>query len=159
MKHSLNILAGILLVLQSIPADTSQIRDFDSLMKALKSGETVRVVIHYAQCQLISDNEIHESAPDAIGGMTIATWEYFAKGFRGAAEAFVVASENKLIAYPKGEGYVYNYAKIRVSENGKVKLTARYIDAKTMETVMDENFFSQVNDGKNDGAVYFYKVK
>jgi hypothetical protein len=51
---------------------------------------------------------------------------------------------------------VYNYVKVKVSEDNKVKITARYIDPKTMEEVMDENFFGEINNGSNEAGVYFY---
>ncbi len=132
------------------------LRSFDELMTALKEGKTVSVVIEYKKCQLISDNEIDEKVPDAVGGMTLATWEYFAKGSVRNEKAFVVASESKLIERPREEGYVYNYVKIKVTDDNKVKVTARYLDARTFEVYMDENFFGQVDDGKNDGAVRFF---
>jgi len=32
----------------------------------------------------------------------------------------------------------------------------QYVDSKTLEVKMDENFFGKINDGKNDNAVFFY---
>jgi hypothetical protein len=114
------------------------------------------MVVHYKKCQLISDNEITEKIPDAIGGLSVDVFEYFAPNSVKNDKAFVVFSENKLIQYPKGDGYVYNYVKVKVSEDNKVKITARYIDPKTMEEVMDENFFGEINNGSNEAGVYFY---
>lgn len=151
---------GLFLVLSLVAVGkTSQIKNFEQLMKALKKGEIVRVVIHYRNCELYQNGAKADSAPDAIGGMTIDTFEWFAPGLYGNTEAYVVASENKLIANPKGGGYVYNYAKIKVWESGKVKLTVRYIDADSLTTQMDEYFLSIINDGNNGGAVYFFRVK
>lgn len=132
------------------------IKDFTQLMDNLKSGNDVKMVVHYKKCQLISDNEITEKIPDAIGGLTVDVFEYFAPNSVKNDKAFVVFSENKLIQYPKGDGYVYNYVKVKVSDDNKVKITARYIDPKTMEEVMDENFFGEINNGSNEAGVYFY---
>jgi len=132
------------------------LKSFDELMIALREGKRVSVVIEYKKCQLISDNEIDEKVPDAIGGMEISTWEYFAKNAIRNDKAFVVTSESKLIERPREEGYVYNYVKLKVSDDNKVKVTARYLDAKTFEVYMDENFFGVIDDGKNEGGARFY---
>jgi hypothetical protein len=93
-------------------------------MDALKSGKNVKVVISSSLCNLISDNEVQEKIPDANGGMTIVTWEYFADYAVRDKEAFVVTSTNHLIENPKGDGFVYNYVKIKISADGTVKITA-----------------------------------
>lgn len=139
-------------------AQTKQLNSFDELMDAMKKGNKVQAVFHYKDCQLISGNEISEKSVDAIGGMPIDTWEYFAEGAIRNKEAFVVMSISKLIANPKGDGYVYNYVKVRVYASNKVKITANYIDSVTYEEKMDENFFTTMNDGKT-GAAYFYISK
>ncbi len=152
-------LITISLITNSLMAKTILLEDFTQLMTALKAGKTVRVVIDYGQCQLISGNEIQANAPKAIGGMTLETFEFFDDNALGKNIAFVVSSESKLIANPKGAGYVYNYAKIKVDKENKVKLTARYITPKRFETTMDENFFTEIYDGKNEGAARFYIEK
>jgi hypothetical protein len=157
----MNKISSILIVifLMSNPVFAQkQLKNFDELMAALKSGKQVRMVVYYNKCKLISDNEEKEKVPDAIGGMNLGVYEYFAKEAIKNKLAFVVASESKLIENPKGEGYVYNYVKIKVSEDNKVKITAQYIDAKTFEQKMDENFFGEINDEKNEKAVYFYEM-
>lgn len=154
MKKSLLLTALTFMMLYAFSQDA--IKDFTQLMDNLKSGNDVKMVVHYKKCQLISDNEITEKIPDAIGGLTVDVFEYFAPNSVKNDKAFVVFSENKLIQYPKGDGYVYNYVKVKVSDDNKVKITARYIDPKTMEEVMDENFFGEINNGSNEAGVYFY---
>ncbi|MGC8864877.1 MAG: VirK family protein [Bacteroidales bacterium] len=141
----------------SVSAQTP-LKGFDELMQALRSGKHVKMVVDYKKCQLISDNEISEKSPDATGGMNLDTWEFFARGSVRNDKAFVVFSASHLIQYPKGDGYVYNYVKVRVSEDNKVKITARYVDPKSFENLMDENFFGEINDGKNGGGVAFYQL-
>jgi hypothetical protein len=143
-------------VIVSMQAETIQLLSFDELMNALKKGEIVRVVAHYGKCQLISGNEIQERVPDALGGMSIEVFEYFAKGSIRNEKAFVVFSQSSLINYG---GYIYNYAKFKVWEDGKVMITAQYADPNTFELQMDENFFGEINNGKNEGAIYFYRIK
>jgi hypothetical protein len=134
----------------------NQLNNFSELMEALMNGKHVSVVLHYGKCQLISDNEISDKSPNAIGGMHIEVYEYFEKGAVYNDKAFLVFSESKLIQNPIGAGFVYNYAKIKASEDGNVKITAKYLDPDTLEENMSENFFTIINDGKNEGAVYFY---
>ncbi len=143
----------------SLFAQTSnQLKSFDELMAALKAGKQVRMVVYYGKCKQISDNEEKEKAPDAVGGLTLDVFEYFAPNAVKNKQAFVVASASKLIENPKGEGFVYNYVKIKVTEDNKVKITAKYVDVKTYNENMDENFFGDINDGKNDKQVYFYTL-
>jgi hypothetical protein len=134
----------------------TQLRNFDDLVHALNTGKTVRAVIHYGDCMLIDDNEIQESAPDAVGGMDFDVYEYIARQSVRNEKAFVVSSAAKLIQNPKGEGFVYNYGKIRADEDGKVKITVNYVNPTDYSVLMDENFFTEINDGNNKGAAYFY---
>ena len=140
----------------SLVAGTTQLKNFDELLEALTTGEHVRVVAHYGKCQQISGNEIQDSAPDAIGGMNVDTFEYFAPMSIGNPEGFLVFSHTSLINYA---GYIYNYAKFKVYDTGKIKITAQYANSETFEIEMDENFFTTMNSGDEEGAVYFYKLK
>lgn len=158
MKQLKYLIVGLFLV-QALFGKTILLENFEELMEALNSGEKVRVVIDYGNCQLIAGNEIQDRSPKAIGGMALDTYEYFADNALGKNVAFVVASENKLIANPIGAGYVYNYAKVKVDKENKVRLTARYIDPLTFQEKMDENFFTEMNNGKNNGAASFYMEK
>ncbi|MFZ4740226.1 MAG: hypothetical protein HXX18_01135 [Bacteroidetes bacterium] len=157
MKKVVLFLVAILFISTSIFAQ-KQLKNFEELMTSLKAGKQVRMVVYYKKCKLISDNEEKEKVPDAIGGMNLGVYEYFEKEAVKNKLAFVVASESKLIENPKGDGFVYNYVKIKVSEDNKVKITAQYVDVKSFEQKMDENFFGEINDEKNDKAVYFYEV-
>lgn len=139
-------------------AQPKVLKNFDELMAALNAGYNVRVVIHYGKCKLVADNEVQDKSPDAIGGMAIETYEYFApKAVRGNENAFVVFSENKLIQNPKGKGFVYNYAKFKVESTGKVKVTVMYLDPNTQEELMSENFFTEFGDSAKEQAIYFYR--
>lgn len=147
------ILICVLLVMSvMLIAKPTQLKDFNDLMDALKAGKEVRVVAEYGKCKLISNNE-EKSAPNAIGGMGVDVWEYFAPMSIGNPTAFVVFSQTKLINYG---GYIYNYAKFRVGDDNQVKITAQYANATDFDIEMNENFFSEINNGKNEGAVYFY---
>lgn len=136
-------------------AQGGELKSFEKIMDALKAGEEVSAVFYYGECQLIADNEIHDESVDAIGGMKIRTWEYFAEGAIRNKEAFVVASTTSMIANPKGEGFVHNYVKIKISASGKVRITAKYVDPVSYEETMTENFFTTVYDGK-EGAAHFF---
>lgn len=154
MKTKL-LLISFIIAFTGLSAQKS-LSSFDHLMGALKGGKTVKAVFDYKKCQLISGNEIKEKVPDAIGGFTLDVFEYFAEGAVHNKQAFVVASVSKLIQNPIGEGYVYNYVKIKVSADNKVKITAVYVDAKTQEEIMSENFFTTISNGKDDAGAHFF---
>ncbi len=137
-------------------AQPKQLNSFEELLKAVKTGSEVKLVFHYAKCELIADNEKQEKVPDAIGGMSLDVFEYFAPNSVKNKDAFLVASESKLIQNPKGDDYVYNYVKVRLNADGKVKITARYLNPENFKVQMDENFFGFINDGKNDGGIFLY---
>lgn len=149
------LLLSLMLIPGILMAKTRKLESFEQVMDALKQGKVVHAVFYYKDCQLISDNEIEDESVDAIGGMKIDTWEYFAKASIRNKEAFVVTSTSKLIANPKGKGYVYNYVKLKIKESGEVKITANYVDSVTHEETMTENFFTEINDGEK-GAAHFY---
>lgn len=152
------ILLTILCILPfAFSASAKELSSFTQLMEALKKGEDVKAVFYYKDCQLISDNEISDRKIDAIGGMPMDTWEFFAKGAIRNKQAFVVASNSKLIANPIGDGFVYNYVKVKVSEDGVVKITAIYLDAVTKEIIMSENFFTEIHSSKSGAAHFFSK--
>ena len=152
----ITLLLSFLLLVGSLVYGQKQLNNIEELMSTLNSGKQVRMVIYYSKCQLISDNEIEDKVPAAVGGMTINVYEYFEKGAVRNDQAFVVFSESKLIRYPKGEGYVYNYVKVKITDDNKVKVTAEYLSPINFSVMMTENFFTDINDGKNDGGVILY---
>jgi len=144
----------LILIPFSIFAQTQQLKDFNQLFNSLKSGETVRAIIHYELCRLVIDGK-EEVAPNAIGGMDLNTFEYFAKGSVRIDNAFISVSETVLISHPR-YGYVLNYVKLRIYEDDNVEIVARYLDPKTYEVKMDETFYTRINNGNNSGALFLY---
>ncbi|MGD2092589.1 MAG: hypothetical protein PVH61_40860 [Candidatus Aminicenantes bacterium] len=104
---------------------------------------------------MIRDNEEVERVPEAIGGMELSTFEYFAPGSIRNKEGFISSSKTVLINHP-GYGFVMNYAKVRIYDNNKIRLIAQYVTPNTYEIKMDESFYTVINDSKNKGAAYFY---
>ena len=139
-----------------LPAQPVQLKSFDELVSALKAGESVRAVIRYGKCLLISDNDTL-AAPDATGGMAIAAWELFAKGAVRNPLAFLSASETVLIGGKKS--HVYNYAKLKLYEDGRAEITARYLEPPKLKVKMDETFYTTINTGADSGAVYLYRTR
>ena len=156
MKKTIISILLISVAICTWAGENTQIKNFEELMNYLKNGKEVSVVLHYAKCELISDNEIVEDVPDAIGGMILDVWEYFAPMVIYNEKAFLVSSTSKLIHYPKGDGYVYNYVKIRFYDDNSVKITAEYLDAETYEVKMTENFYGNIADDKNKEGIYIY---
>lgn len=136
------------------------IPDFEQLMASLKAGKSVRVVIYYGKCKLVSGGKEQAESPNAIGGMKFDTYEYFDSSvFKGAVPSFVTSSQTVLINHPR-HGYVYNYVKVKVQQDSSVEITARYLkqqkSATEFQIVMDETFKGKMNDGSNDGSVSFF---
>jgi len=137
-----------------ISAQENKINNFNSLMEILNKGANVKVVIHYAKCKLIIDS-VETDAPDAIGGMSLSTFEYFAPMSINNPKAFLTSSETVLITHRK-RGFVYNYVKIKIFEDNTVEIVAKYLLPNTLEVVMDEIFYSEINDGNNNKGVFLY---
>jgi hypothetical protein len=123
----------------SAAAQTRQLKNFDQLMFALRTGSEVRAIITYTRCRLVVDS-VETQAPDAVGGMSISTFEYFAPNSVRNPKGFVTASQTVLISHPR-YGQVYNYVKMKIYEDNSVEITARYLNPATYQIVMDETFY------------------
>jgi hypothetical protein len=131
------------------PKGPEQLKDFGALMEALEAGRTVRAVFYYGKCELSG-----AAGPDAIGGMEVGTYEYFAPGVVGNAKAYLATSENKLIHMQSGK--VYNYVKARLEDGGSVTITAQYLDPTTFAVKMDEKFACEIDDGSKTAGVRLF---
>ncbi len=135
-------------------AETKQLTNFEEVYDAVVGGEEVRIVIHYAKTDLMIDGKAEE-APDAIGGMDLGTYEYFAVGTVRNEKAYISTSETVLIGHPF-YGYVLNYVKLRIYEDDTVEVIAQYLDPNTYEVKMDEKFLGKINNIENEAGIYFY---
>ncbi len=157
MKRTIILLSLLLIATTQIFSQKKdQVKSFQELMDYLTAGHTVNTVLHYAKCKLEVDGEIQEESVDAIGGMPMNVYEYFSKDLFGNKHAFVSTSQTKLIENPLGKGYVYNYVKIKIYDNNKVDVIARYLKPDTREETMSETFHGKINDGENGAGVYLY---
>jgi hypothetical protein len=138
-------------------AGTVLIKDFETLMSALEVGESLRAVFHYKTMVLTIAGKAEPLVPDAVGGMSLGTWEAFAAGAVGNKERFVTSSENHLIKHPR-YGFVLNYVKVSVFESGAVRILAQYLDPRTLEVRMDETFTTRIADGQNGAGAFFYRA-
>ena len=155
MKKIVGILSFIMVLASCVNSQPKQLTNFVQIIDALKSGYRVNAVIHYKDCMLVSDGDTLK-APDAIGGMDILPYEYFAAGVIGKNIAFISTSETVMI-YLKGfGGYLNNYVKLRVYEDNRVEITAQYLTIDKQEVKMDETFYGEINDGTNGKAIYFF---
>lgn len=155
MKKILPVVLLCLVSMQPAVAQTRLLKNFDQLMFALRTGSEVRAVIYYSRCKLIADS-IEAKAPDAIGGMTLNTFEYFAQNAVKNQKAFVTASQTQLIAHPR-QGHVLNYVKIRIYEDNTVEISARYLNPVTYQVVMDETFYGAVSSGEDGNGICLYE--
>jgi hypothetical protein len=87
--------------------------------------------------------------------MEIKSFEYFAAKTIGNEKAFLASSETLLIHHSR-YGYVFNYVKIRIFENNQTEVFARYLDPVSYEVKMDDVFYSEINNGKNEGGLFCY---
>ena len=157
MSRILLLVTGLLWAMAGVApaAPAEQLKSFDQLMAALKSGEQVRVVIHYGRCILVSGKDTIP-APQAVGGMPLGTFEYFAANSIGNPQAFVTFSETVLITTRKGK-YLYNYVKLKAFQDGRVEIIARYLRPKDFKTMMDETFYGRIGEGGEADQVCFYR--
>jgi hypothetical protein len=147
----------VLAVLAAAPASArpKQLGNAAAVLAALKSGTPVRAVFHYKDMKLTDDEGKEATAPDATGGMSLDAWEYFAAGVVGNPVGYVATSEAHLIRHPR-HGYVLNYVKVSIYDDGKVKIVAQYVEPKTYEVKMNETFETQIADGKNNAGAFFF---
>lgn len=145
----------MLYTFMTLTSFAQQLESFDELYKALLKGKEVRAVFHYAQCKMQVDS-VFETAPEAVGGMPVNSFEHFAKGVVRNPLAFLTFSETILISHPR-HGFIWNYVKCKVFEDNRVEINARYLTLKDYETVMNETFFGRINDGDNKEGVFFFK--
>lgn len=133
----------------------SPIYSFERLMEVLEAGGQVRAVFRYARCRLVMDGDTTQ-APDAVGGMELSNFEYFAPKSVGNDMAFVSSSQTALIARRKG--HVYNYVKLKIYQDGRAEITARYLEPPKMKVRMDELFLGRLDDGLNKGGVSLFDI-
>ena len=146
----------LLALVAGLSARPAQLKNFVELLNALQHGEEVSMVAHYGRATLMLDGQEGGPSPDATGGMKLDTWEYFAPMIMGNPMGFISFGECKLIENPLGEGYVYNYVRVRVMDNGTVEVTARYLNATTFEAQMDETYVGKMSIGGNDQSPYLF---
>ena len=104
------------LSLAFVPSGLSQprpLKDFGQLLAALKSGAQVRAVFHYRDMKLFVNAKEETKIPEAVGGMDVGAFEYFAPGAIGNKEGFLSFSHLQLIKHAR-YGTVYNYVKVSV---------------------------------------------
>ncbi len=124
---------------------------YDDLHASLAAGARVRVVLDYSKCTLDGG-----AAPNALGAMNMDTFEWFGPNVVGNAKPYIAASENHLISFPPG--YVYDYVKVRIFDDGKVTVGVQYLDPTTYAVKVDETIECTISDGTNEGGASFFKT-
>jgi len=129
-----------------------QLTTYDDVKVALETGQDVRAVFHYASCTLDS----HGPGPDAVGGMDVATFEYFAANVVGNPSAYVSFSESSLVLL--GQQYIIDYVKVRLFEDATVNIIVEYLDPRTYAVSVHETFACSLATTADsaDGA-FFYR--
>jgi hypothetical protein len=151
-------IAALVLAAGIVGASVSPVllKNFAELRIALEEGRNVRAVFHYKRMELFVDGKKTSDVPDAVGGMDVGAFEYFAAGAVGNPEGFLSFSHLQVIKHPK-YGTVQNYVKVSVFESGRVRILAQYLAPGTFEVKMDEYFESAINDGLNQAGAHFFR--
>lgn len=129
----------------------TQITTYADLLATLKTGARVRAVLDYGKCTIAGD-----PGPNALGAMSLDTFEWFGKNVVGNPKAYVAASETKLISFPPD--HVYDYVKVRVFEDEKVQIGVQYLDPVTFAVSVDETINCGISDGTTERGATFFKV-
>ena len=129
----------------------AQIVTFADLLAVLKGGGRVRAVFDYTRCDLAG-----KPGPNAIGAMSLDTFEWFGPKVVGNPKAYIGASENHLIGLQSG--FVYDYVRTRIFEDGKVAIDVQYLDPQTFTISVDETFTCTISDGITEGGATFFKT-
>jgi len=153
----LALTAAALLASATASAEPARLQSAAEILGALTSGRQVRAVLRYKNMTLVNDKGQPETAPDAVGGMPLDTFEYFAAGAVGNPEGYLAASHTQLIHHPR-HGYVLNYVKVSVYDSGRVKIVAQYLAPGTYEVKMNETFSTDIATGAGKGAAAFFVV-
>jgi hypothetical protein len=155
MNKAIAITLFMLMMGGVAPAQQRQLKNFDELLIALRRGAEVRSVIYYGRCKLIADS-VEMKSPDAIGGLSLSTFEYFASMSVRNPKAFLSTSQTVLISHPR-YGHVLNYVKMKIYQDNAVEITARYLSPVTYQVVMDETLYGSISSGNDDKAVCFFE--
>lgn len=139
----------------AVYGETVQLKGFDKLFESLKNGNSVQAVFHYKDCKLMRENKEVEKVPDAIGGMDINSFEYFAPGVVRNKNGYISFSKTVLINHPTYK-FVYNYVKVRIYDDNRVEILAQYLSTKKYKIKMNETFYTVINDGLNKGGAFFF---
>ncbi len=133
------------------PPEDVRIASYANLMTALEGGARVRAVIRYSKCQLDG-----KGGPDAVGGLSMETFERFAPKLIGNPKAFVASSENHLIRL--GADFVFNYARLSVTSDDTATVDVQYLNPTTYAVTVDETFACKLDDGSGTEAVSLFRI-
>ncbi|MFO0757045.1 MAG: hypothetical protein U0359_11180 [Byssovorax sp.] len=129
----------------------TQLTTYADVLATLKGGGHARVVLDYAKCSL--DNS---PGPNALGAMSLDTFEWFGAKVVGNPKEYFAASETKLIRLQSG--FVNDYVRIRVFEDGSVDVEVKYVNPQTFAITVDELFKCKISDEKNALGATFFKI-
>lgn len=152
LMNGLRVFAGLALVATAaISSASTRITTYDALVKALKNGEHVRIVVEYAKTKLQVAGKDSPS-PDAWGGLEVTTWDKFAKGQVGNDKEFVGITHSALTQHP-AFGYITNFVRFKFDPDGSVSINTRYVRPGPTEPLSDQLFTSKLSNGKDKNAV------
>lgn len=141
------------LLFTSLAGAQTPLADFAELMQELRAGRTVQLVADYSKTRAPGETSTNAEL-DAVGGMKLEAWEYFGRGVVRNERAYVASSKTVLIEHPS-RGFVYNYVRFRIFEDGEVEITARYLEPLTFQAVMESTYLGSLGLEDEDAVRAF----
>ena len=140
-------------------AQTAELTSYQELKMALEAGKTLRVIVHFANCQPVGTDKKAESSPGIVSGFTIGSFDFFPKNsVRNSKDFISLVSGNMTESLP-GKGYVYRFLRLKVFEDGKIAITSSQVNPLTFENDTLELYETQLYDGETaEAGIYFYYV-
>lgn len=140
-------------------AQTVKLTSFQELKKALEAGQTLKVVIHFANCHAIGADKKTEASPGIVSGFTIGSFDFFPKNSARNSKGFISLASGYMNETLPGKGYMHNFLRLKIFEDGKVAITTSQINPLTFENDSWELYDAQMFNGEmNQAGVYIYDV-
>ncbi len=137
----------------AVAGTPKRVGNYSSLMKALKNGSTVSVVMEFGRCNLLSSGDQRLSPPLA-GGLVADTWTSRVESSQGNQGVTLVLTGDELVAHP-GRGMLRRHVEVSIGSDDQVTIALRHLDPGSYEVVSTWRLATTFDRG-DDGAAAFY---
>ena len=126
---------------------------------ALETGRTLKVIIHFGNCHAIGTDKKAEDSPGIVTGFTVGSFDFFPKNSARNSKEFISLVSGNMNETLPGKGYVYNFLRLKIFEDGKVAITTSQINPLTFENDSLGLYEAQMFAGEAEEAgVYIYDI-